>query len=268
MPPRRRSALLALLVADEPGRPQIILGELRRVILDGAVPPSTAIPLREVAELFGVGHTPVRAALDTLMGEGLVTHQPRSGYLVAQLSAAELSEMYTVRETLETASLAAAARHATEADIEAVLTVHADLEAAIRDDDLLAYHRCSRRFHVALTRPSRMFRLLRMLETALHATEPVRTVVHADRSGWLALHNDHAHMLDAFLARDVDRLLTTAGTHHRRLESVGATLAETRSGGDSLGSVRTPRRMPSAPSPTAFLRTTRPKQRVTDTQPR
>ncbi|MBF6357832.1 GntR family transcriptional regulator [Nocardia higoensis] len=270
MPPRRRSALLALLVADEPGRPQIILGELRRVILDGAVPPRTAIPLREVAELFGVGHTPVRAALETLMGEGLVTHQPRSGYLVAQLTAAELREMYILRETLETASLAAAARHATEADIEAALAAHADLEAAIRDDDLVAYHRSSRRFHIALTRPSRMHRLVRMLDTALHATEPVRTVVHAaDRPDRLALHNDHAHMLDAFLARDVDRLLTTARAHHRRLESVDTALEETRSGADPLGSARTPRATsPRGLSPTAFLRAVQPKQRVADTQPR
>ncbi|WP_040795595.1 GntR family transcriptional regulator [Nocardia higoensis] len=224
MPPRRRSALLARLVVDEPGRPQIILGELRRVILDGAVPPRTAIPLREVAELFGVSHIPVREALKTLMGEGLVTHQPHSGYTVAQLTAAELREMYIVRETLETASLAAAARHATEADIEALLGVNADLEAAIRDDDPVAYHRLSRHFHVALTRPSRMFRLLHMLETAWNVTEPVQTMVHVDRADRILLHTDHAHLLDAFLARDVDRLLTAAETHHRRLESVIATL--------------------------------------------
>lgn len=194
------------------------------MILDGAVPPCTAIPLREVAELFGVSHIPVREALKTLIGEGLVNHQPNSGYTVAQLTAAELREMYLVRDTLETASLAAAARNATAEDVETLLAVNAELEAAIRDDDPAAYHRRSRQFHIALTRPSRMHRLLHMLETAWNVTEPVQSMVHIGRADRVRLHTDHAHMLDAFLARDVDRLLVVAEAHHRRLERVIETL--------------------------------------------
>ncbi|WP_433663723.1 GntR family transcriptional regulator [Nocardia sp. CA-128927] len=224
MPPRRRSALLARLVIDAPGRPQVILGELRRVILDGAVPPLTVIPLREVAELFGVSHIPVREALKTLIGEGLVTHEPHGGYAVAQLTAAELREMYIVRETLENASLAAAALNASGADRAKLIEVNALLEQAIRDDDPAAYHRESRNFHVALTKPSRMFRLLHMLESAWNVTEPVQSMVHISRGDRVRLHTDHALMMDAFLARDVDCLLLIAERHHRRLETVIATL--------------------------------------------
>ncbi|MFI6047346.1 GntR family transcriptional regulator [Nocardia sp. NPDC051321] len=224
MPPRRRSALLARLVVDAPGRPQVILGELRRVILDGAVPPLTVIPLREVAELFGVSHIPVREALKTLIGESLVTHEPHGDYTVAQLTAAELREMYIVRETLENASLAAAALHANAADRAALIEVNALLEQAIRDDDPAAYHRESRNLHLALTKPSRMFRLLHMLESAWNVTEPVQSMVHISRGDRVRLHTDHALMLDAFLARDVDRLLLIAERHHRRLETVIATL--------------------------------------------
>ncbi|MFG1797109.1 GntR family transcriptional regulator [Nocardia sp. NPDC049149] len=224
MPSRRRSALLARLVVDTPGRPQIILGELRRVILDGAVPPCTRIPLREVAELFGVSHIPVREALKTLIGEGLVTHEPHGGYAVAQLTVAELREMYIVRETLENASLAAAALRATDADRAELLAVNALLEQAIRDDDPVAYQRQSRNFHIALTKPSRLFRLLHMLESAWNITEPVQSMVHIGRADRVRLHTDHALLLDAFLARDVDRLLMLAGRHHRRLAGVIATL--------------------------------------------
>ncbi|MEV6280807.1 GntR family transcriptional regulator [Nocardia sp. NPDC051832] len=224
MPPRRRSALLARLVVDEPGRPQVILGELRRVILDGAVLPRTVIPLREVAELFGVSHIPVREALKTLMGEGLVTHQPHGGYTVAQLTAGELREMYIVRETLETAALAAAVRNASDADRAALLEVNVLLEQSIRDDDPAAYQRRSRQFHLALTRPSRLFRLLHMLESAWNVTEPVQSMVHIDHADRARLHTDHSLMLEAFLSADVDRLLHLAEHHHRRLESVIATL--------------------------------------------
>ncbi|QIS11243.1 GntR family transcriptional regulator [Nocardia arthritidis] len=224
MPSRRRSALLARLVVDEPGRPRVILGELRRVILDGAAPPGTVIPLREVAELFEVSHIPVREALKTLIGEGLVTHRPHGGYAVAQLTPHELREMYIVRETLETASLAAAVANATEADRAELRRVNSLLEQAIRDDDPMTYHRQSRNFHVALTKPSRMFRLLHMLESAWNVTEPVQSMVHVGRADRVRLHTDHALLLDAFLARDIDRLLDRAERHHRRLATVIATL--------------------------------------------
>lgn len=224
MPARRHSALLATLVVDHPGRPRIILGELRRLILAGEAPPGTVIPLREVAELFGVSHIPVREALATLIGEGLVTHAPRVGYTVARLTATELREIYVVRQTLESASLAAAATRATACDRATLADANSLLEQALRDDDAVAYHRHSRAFHTALTRPSGMFRLLHMLESAWNVTEPVQPMVHVSPADRQRLHGDHALMLDAFLDRDVDRLLLAAQRHHLRLEQVISTL--------------------------------------------
>jgi DNA-binding GntR family transcriptional regulator len=52
--PRKRSALIARLVSDQPGGSQAtILDELRRCLLDGDVPPGTEIPLDAVAQVFG-----------------------------------------------------------------------------------------------------------------------------------------------------------------------------------------------------------------------
>lgn len=225
MPPRRYSALIARLVVDAPGRPQqAILDELRRVILDGAAPPGTPIPLAEVADLFGVSQIPVRESLKTLIGEGLVTHRRNVGYTVAQLTSQELREMYIVRETLESASLAASVANATDEDRAAVSAVNDVLQQAIRDDDPLTYHRQSREFHLALARPSRMHRLLHMLESAWNVTEPVQSMVHVMPSDRAQLHHDHCQMLDAYLAGDVERLLTTSELHAQRLNAVIAKL--------------------------------------------
>ncbi|BBY64455.1 GntR family transcriptional regulator [Mycolicibacterium helvum] len=222
---RRRSALVGRLVADQPGSPQqAILDELRRVILEGATLPGTPIPLAEVADLFGVSQIPVRESLKTLIGEGLVAHRSNSGYTVAQLTVQELREMYIVRETLEAASLTSAVANATDTDRAAIVAANNLLQQAIDNDDPLTYHRESRHFHLALTRPSRMFRLLHMLESAWNVTEPVQTMVHVAPSHRAALHADHRQMVDAFLAGDVEQLLTVAELHAQRLNSVIATL--------------------------------------------
>lgn len=204
---------------------QTIVDELRRVILDGAVPPGTPIPVGEIAEMFGVSAIPVRESLKTLKGEGLVQHRTNSGYTVAQLTASELAEMYVVRETLESAALTAAVVNATDADREHVADVNRLLEKAVRENDSQTYHRQSRHFHLGLTRPSRMHRLVHMLESAWNITEPVQLMVHVPRVDRNLLHEDHNEMLDAFLSRDVDRLLATAAVHHGRLNTVVSTLS-------------------------------------------
>lgn len=221
MPPRRRSVLLSQLRIVEPGgRQSTILDELRRVILSGDAPPNTAIPLNEVAEIFGVSRIPVRESLKTLIGERLVDHRPNLGYTVAQLTSAELREMYIVREVLESAALSTAALSATDSDREVAIEASRVLEQSITVDDPREYHRRSREFHMALTRPSRMKRLLHMLESAWNITEPVQPMVHVAGADRASLHSDHAAMLDAFLARDSAKLLEIAQFHSGRLNAV------------------------------------------------
>jgi len=226
MTDRRHSAALFKAVVGQGGGPQkTILDELRRVILAGAVPPGTPIPVSEVAEMFKVSHIPVRESLKTLTGEGLVQHRPNSGYSVAQLTASELAEMYIVRETLETAAMAAAVHNATDTDRNHLSEVHHALEQALKFDDAQAYHRQSREFHLALSRPSRMLRLVHMLESAWNITEPVQLMVHVEQRQRAVLHDDHRLMLAAFLDGDPDTLLSIAAVHNKRLNTVVASLS-------------------------------------------
>ncbi|AQA02728.1 GntR family transcriptional regulator [Mycobacterium sp. MS1601] len=222
---RRHSAALFRAVLGRDGSSQQhIVDELRRVILDGAVPPGTPIPVGEIAEMFRVSHIPIRESLKTLTAEGLVQHRPNSGYAVAQLTTSELAEMYLVRETLETAAMAAAVHSAGDADRNLLAEVHHTLEQSLKFDDAQAYHRHSRQFHMALSRPSRMLRLVHMLESAWNITEPVQLMVHVESEQRALLHDDHRIMLDAFLARDSDALLAAAAVHNKRLNGVVASL--------------------------------------------
>jgi len=175
--------------------------------------------------MFGVSRIPVREALKTLIGEGLVTHRQNHGYTVAQLTAEELRELYLVRETLESASLAAAVHNATPEDYRLAEQSHKILERSVHEHDSHTYHRESRVFHMTLARPSRMHRLLHMLEYAWNITEPVQPMVHVSDAERADLHHEHQAMLDAFLARDTEQLLAAYEHHNRRLDAAIATLA-------------------------------------------
>lgn len=222
--PRRRSILISRLAGRPPASPHsAIVDELRGIILDGEVPPGSAIPVDAVAAAFGVSRIPVREALMTLIGEGLVDHRPNSGYRVAMMTAPEFAEIYLVREALETAALRVAVEQATGEDDEQARAAHDALDAALVAQDGKLYHRESRRFHIALIRPCRMRRLLHMLDAAWNLTEPLQPMSHLTGGERAVLHADHAGMLAAFCARDAEALTAVFAEHHHRLQAaIGA----------------------------------------------
>ena len=225
----REQSLIGARLARLQGVPtqQAVVDELRRVILAGDVPPGTAIPLDEVAALFGVSLIPVRESLKVLIGEGLVEHRPRAGYTVAQLTRTELQELYVARGVLENALLAAAVTVAGPADHRHADRTHVLLGQALLDGDHRAYHRESRRFHLALVAPARMRRLEAMVESAWNLTEPYRPMAYISDTERERLHADHDLMLRAFIGGDADALLTAASEHHDRLLMAVAAMRDT-----------------------------------------
>ncbi|AFL87584.1 transcriptional regulator [Terriglobus roseus DSM 18391] len=75
---------------------------IRRYIL--AENPGADVRLTETffAEQLGISKSPVREALNTLQSEGLLRIEPRRGAYVHQFSGKEISDLYNLREALET----------------------------------------------------------------------------------------------------------------------------------------------------------------------
>jgi DNA-binding GntR family transcriptional regulator len=206
----RRSSPLAARLVPLRGEPTqaAVLAELRRVILAGDAPPGTVIPLDEVATVLGMSVIPVRESLKTLIGEGLV----------------ELLELYAARGVLENAVLGAAVAAAGPDDHARACAALDDLDRAVRDGDLPAYHRESRRFHFALLEPAGMRRFTAMVGSAWNLTESYRPMARVSDADRRRLHADHGAMLAAFVAGDADALLARAAEHHGRLLGVLATV--------------------------------------------
>lgn len=80
---------------------QSIAQELREWIARGDIEAWERLPLRQLAQHFGVSTTPVRTALVELAAEGLVESRSHSGFRVAQISLEEFEEVWTARVGLE-----------------------------------------------------------------------------------------------------------------------------------------------------------------------
>jgi len=75
--------------------------ELRRMILDGVLPPGWRIEEETFCKAFHISRTPLREALHRLDHDGLATILPRRGAFVSDFSKAEILELLELREELE-----------------------------------------------------------------------------------------------------------------------------------------------------------------------
>ena len=82
-------------------RRQTIVQSLLADVFQGRLRAGEHLVTQELAERFGVSHTPIREALITLAGIGIIDLMPNRGAVVRRVTAAEVREVCQVRRVLE-----------------------------------------------------------------------------------------------------------------------------------------------------------------------
>ena len=128
--------------APPASRTDFVLESIKEAILNGKLKPGQALVETDLAATLNVSKTPVREALKTLAGSGLVVMSPYKGAAVRTVDAAMAGSVYDVRMLVEPEALRRAVLLGASFD-EAAL--------ALEDvDDLARRSLANRRFHRAL----------------------------------------------------------------------------------------------------------------------
>ncbi len=134
------------------GNSETVAGRLGLAIHEHRLAPGTKLVEDEVGEIFGVSRTVVRAALQQLAHDRLVTLKRNRGATVAQPSIREAREVFEARSLLEPRTARSAAARTTPEDI-ARLQRHIDEEHdALHAGDAGRALRLSGLFHIEIAR--------------------------------------------------------------------------------------------------------------------
>src|SRR5215469_11971195 len=170
---------------------------LREAILSGRIPPGT--PLREVALAteLGVSRNTLREAARLLGGEGLVRHQMNRGIVVAEITAADIRDIYAARAAIETAAAQALTSHRDPAIYQRLENLAGQIEDAFARGDAAGVLDADRLFHATLVAAARSSRL-----SGFHAQlqqEQRLALSLAERSSRALgrTADDHRELLDA-----------------------------------------------------------------------
>src|ERR1700728_4343461 len=183
---------LSITAGALPSRTEAVLDAIKRAILSGELTQGQPLVETDLADRLGVSTTPVREALKTLGGAGLVTMSPYKGAAVRVVDADQARQLYDVRLLLEPEALR-----------RSVLNGHdwaqaqRALEAAGTARDLVERNLANRDFHAALYAGCGNPLLVGMLADLSDQTALVSVAFWRRNPSWDCEAAEHAAMLSA-----------------------------------------------------------------------
>ncbi|WP_055563334.1 GntR family transcriptional regulator [Streptomyces atriruber] len=182
-----------------PSRTQFVLEAIRHRILSGDLRPGQPLIETELAAGFGVSKTPVREALKTLAGTGLVAMSQYKGAAVRTVDAAMAREVYDVRLLLEPEALRRTVHRGAPLD-----AAREALERADAAEDAAERSLANREFHRTLYSACGNPLLGRLLDEVRDQAALVSAVAWAADPSWAREATEHREILRLALAGDAD----------------------------------------------------------------
>lgn len=192
---------------------EAVLAELRRLILDGQLPPGTPIRQDAIANSLGVSRVPVREALKILEGEGQVTYRPHRGYLVTELSLRDVQEIYHLRDLLESEALRAGVPKLTEADLQTLRDCLEQMESARGAGVTAVISEANSTFHMTLLNASGMPHFLKHIRLLRDSTDAYRSLYYMSPRALELVHDEHRRIYEAAREGDVELVVAIAQEH-------------------------------------------------------
>jgi DNA-binding GntR family transcriptional regulator len=147
-------------------RPSLALNayeELKSAILDGRLPPGTALTESSVAETLSVSRTPTRYALRRLEAERFLDRDERGRLVVHRLTETELRELFDLRGLLEGHAARLASRRISDAELERLSELLAEDRRALKADDVRRLAELNEAIHGIVREASRNHALVEVL---------------------------------------------------------------------------------------------------------
>lgn len=202
-PARRRTSRREQL-SDE------VAGHLRVAIVTGALRPGTYIRLDETAAELGVSITPVREALRTLRGEGMVRLEPHRGHVVVPMTRGDIEDIFWLQATIAQKLAASATERISEPQIQELEALNEALASAVDEQDPEEVAFAEFAFHRTFNHASGRIKLAWFL---LHVARYLPPLLYSTDPNWgVDAVASHRELIAALRRRDADTVvrLTTA----------------------------------------------------------
>lgn len=189
----------------------IAYAKLMAAIEAGEFQPGDRLREVDVADRLGLSRTPIREAMRRLEAENIVEHRPRIGAVLRRLSRTEVVELYEMRLVLERTAAQMAAKHAMQAEVDALSAINDQIAKAADNPSKAAA--INQQFHRAIYLAARNRFLLESARGLNNALLLLGPTTLADEARINTVVAQHIKIITAIGAGDIEGAGAAAEAH-------------------------------------------------------
>lgn len=199
-----------------PASPAPVLGEqvtntLRRMIIAGEIPVGTHLVEASLSEMFGLSRGPIRDALNKLELEGLVESRKR-GVFVLGITAADIEELYVLRETLESKAIEICI-NTEDADLSEMKSILEMMRTAADSADSSSYSELDLEFHTGFYKLAGNRRMLEVWAHYRPTYAVMMSVAERKEVDLSIVHESHVRIVQLIEEKQTAKALVEIKNH-------------------------------------------------------
>lgn len=172
---------------------------LARAIIDGELRPDDRLVLDELAREMGVSKIPIREALSSLEGSGLVVTSAHSGPRVAPLPFREIRGIYLLREEVESLAMRLALEHLDDAVIAELREINGAMRHGLASPDVMQLSDLNAQFHLTIARASSFATIVESVAELLTKVRRYRAVINGMAANWPRAVDEHDGIIETLV---------------------------------------------------------------------
>ncbi len=189
---------------------------LKHAIITGEIPAGERIVETDYADRLHISRTPLREALRKLERDGLVEYVLRRGVVVRAFTLEDVSQIYTIRNSLEILTLPAIVKNVTDEDIKSLEESLALMDELLEKDDIEGISPVARAFHNQIIHISKQNRIIRVIETQDEFITRFSAMAIRQENRRNDAHKEHHQIVEYLKKRDLAALKTLLEAHIER----------------------------------------------------
>lgn len=193
----------------------LVTTRIRDLIITGGFKPGQQLKEEELCEVFGISRPPIREAFKTLEANGLVIRRPRRGVIVAEFTAKDVEEVYTIVAMLYQKATDMAIRVITDHYLD-LLESHIETMAksvSIDPPELREYQAAHTAFHETIMEVAGNERMKAMEKQLRYQISIFSYKSLQDRDHLLSSLDYHRRILEAIRKKDREEALVLVEEH-------------------------------------------------------
>lgn len=189
------------------------IAAIRRDLVEGRLVPGQRVSAEEIARSLQISHIPVREALRFLEAQGHLDRDPRKRVRVAPVSADEASDIYAMRDLLESAAYLNGVPALTDADIARIDALREQMNVAHGRRDNPSFLQADRAFHFVGLEVGSSPWGLRFINNLWDTAARYHSSLWAQNRWEMVLEDQHRELHEAFRRRDAETVVRVMRDH-------------------------------------------------------